>query len=94
MDEDQKDYGWVFFKDNWYRVSMSRGFRFESIEDVIHEELQPCEYFKQYGEPRPRRKGACPPNCLVKKSKGASCCLLYTSPSPRDATLSRMPSSA
>ena len=25
---------------------------------------------------------------------GASCCLLYTSPSPRDATLSRMPSSA
>jgi len=25
---------------------------------------------------------------------GASTCLLYTSPSPRDATLSRMPSSA
>ena len=25
---------------------------------------------------------------------GTSCCLLYTSPSPRDATLSRMPSSA
>ena len=24
----------------------------------------------------------------------AACCLLYTSPSPRDATLSRMPSSA
>ena len=24
----------------------------------------------------------------------AECCLLYTSPSPRDATLSRMPSSA
>ena len=24
----------------------------------------------------------------------AGCCLLYTSPSPRDATLSRMPSSA
>ena len=72
MNEDQKDYGWFFFKDNWYRVSMSRGFRFESIEDVIHEELQPCEYFRQYGEPRPRRKGACPPNCLVKKRKGSS----------------------
>ena len=28
-----------------------------------------------------------------KKTKNA-CCLLYTSPSPRDATLSRMPSSA
>ena len=26
MNEDQKDYGWFFFKDNWYRVSMSRGF--------------------------------------------------------------------
>ena len=28
------------------------------------------------------------------EAKGAYCCLLYTSPSPRDATLSRMPSSA
>ena len=27
-------------------------------------------------------------------SKGVEICLLYTSPSPRDATLSRMPSSA
>ena len=26
--------------------------------------------------------------------KGSNVCLLYTSPSPRDATLSRMPSSA
>ena len=26
--------------------------------------------------------------------KSVDCCLLYTSPSPRDATLSRMPSSA
>ena len=28
------------------------------------------------------------------QSHGAAGCLLYTSPSPRDATLSRMPSSA
>ena len=28
------------------------------------------------------------------KGHGSRCCLLYTSPSPRDATLSRMPSSA
>ena len=28
------------------------------------------------------------------KSRDARICLLYTSPSPRDATLSRMPSSA
>ena len=27
-------------------------------------------------------------------SEQGTCCLLYTSPSPRDATLSRMPSSA
>jgi len=37
--------------------------------------------------------------CLIKKDKshpwsGASNCLLYTSPSPRDRTRSRMPSSA
>ena len=30
----------------------------------------------------------------VKKRPRANPCLLYTSPSPRDATLSRMPSSA
>ena len=30
----------------------------------------------------------------AKKSAGASGCLLYTSPSPRDGLLSRMPSSA
>ena len=33
---------------------------------------------------------ACEAACL----NTAGCCLLYTSPSPRDATLSRMPSSA
>ena len=31
---------------------------------------------------------------LMAKKAGFSSCLLYTSPSPRDATLSRMPSSA
>ena len=35
-------------------------------------------------------------NKLIKKGKSSDyvICLLYTSPSPRDATLSRMPSSA
>ena len=34
-------------------------------------------------------------NVVIDKSYGAPrICLLYTSPSPRDATLSRMPSSA
>ena len=31
---------------------------------------------------------------LVSSTDGVGTCLLYTSPSPRDATLSRMPSSA
>ena len=31
---------------------------------------------------------------LLKKNRNDKDCLLYTSPSPRDATLSRMPSSA
>ena len=31
---------------------------------------------------------------LLKDGSEIGCCLLYTSPSPRDATLSRMPSSA
>ena len=30
----------------------------------------------------------------ISKTYFSNCCLLYTSPSPRDATLSRMPSSA
>ena len=33
-------------------------------------------------------------NTLIKKGTTLGACLLYTSPSPRDATLSRMPSSA
>ena len=32
--------------------------------------------------------------CRLRRAPYVGCCLLYTSPSPRDATLSRMPSSA
>ena len=38
-----------------------------------------------------RRRNGMPAGTPV---EGGECCLLYTSPSPRDATLSRMPSSA
>ena len=42
--------------------------------------------------------GPCTPNeagiCLDLIGKSSSSCLLYTSPSPRDGLLSRMPSSA
>ena len=41
----------------------------------------------------PRRWGNVTPR-RQKTVTGIYCCLLYTSPSPRDATLSRMPSSA
>ena len=34
------------------------------------------------------------PSIMSTRYKCSNCCLLYTSPSPRDATLSRMPSSA
>ena len=34
------------------------------------------------------------PEAIKQLVNGANNCLLYTSPSPRDATLSRMPSSA
>ena len=34
------------------------------------------------------------PNIVILLADDLGCCLLYTSPSPRDATLSRMPSSA
>ena len=35
-----------------------------------------------------------PMSIALKDNASPTCCLLYTSPSPRDATLSRMPSSA
>ena len=48
------------------------------------------------GVPRPtvRRVARDLRNELLTKIKILQSCLLYTSPSPRDATLSRMPSSA
>ena len=40
------------------------------------------------------KSGAKPGQARIVKAVDDSTCLLYTSPSPRDATLSRMPSSA
>ena len=49
-------------------------------------------WFEKYTE----SKADAVPKYLTGKESGAELnnCLLYTSPSPRDATLSRMPSSA
>ena len=41
-----------------------------------------------------RRQGITPVAGKIKKQKPLKGCLLYTSPSPRDRTRSRMPSSA
>ena len=63
--------------------------------------------FNQYGLKEGDTQGICPLCSSERKPKnrkkqcasydwerGLGTCLLYTSPSPRDATLSRMPSSA
>ena len=53
---------------------------------------------QQFGDVRPgkviRITMDKPPRTRTPKPKVIRTCLLYTSPSPRDATLSRMPSSA
>ena len=47
-----------------------------------------------YADAKDKEKKKQKAKILKKKSNKDSFCLLYTSPSPRDATLSRMPSSA
>ena len=64
----------------------------------------PDELLPARNEPKPRRararaRAAAPPapgrlGHISPRHGAGLCCLLYTSPSPRDATLSRMPSSA
>ena len=51
----------------------------------LFDNLLPGDYFIQF---------VAPETAPVSSTTDASSCLLYTSPSPRDATLSRMPSSA
>ena len=46
-----------------------------------------CDYYEKHGK-------MLPDDWKEKLEKHDAICLLYTSPSPRDATLSRMPSSA
>ena len=54
-----------------------------SYRGVRHRKKLPCRGQRTKSNARTRRG-----------KKGLAICLLYTSPSPRDATLSRMPSSA
>ena len=47
-----------------------------------------------YFYPKDNTPGCTAQACSLRDGYDALSCLLYTSPSPRDATLSRMPSSA
>ena len=51
-------------------------------------------YFKPYLEEFPKNRHGAPGFNVGLEEDNMNVCLLYTSPSPRDATLSRMPSSA
>ena len=75
------------------RILEDLGYNFECISPNIDESnssnLKPIDYVVDVSE----RKGS----HVWNSNQGSyvlSGCLLYTSPSPRDATLSRMPSSA
>ena len=61
------------------------GYNYETV--MIHKEGSSNDIFEELNEQIRNRPG-------VKLSHMLPVCLLYTSPSPRDATLSRMPSSA
>ena len=60
------------------------------MQDIIERKLTSAEYKERESLKKKYDKTDMKQN--FKKQYGA--CLLYTSPSPRDATLSRMPSSA
>ena len=69
----------------------------------VHHELDPSELecsgcghtLERIGQEISEQLGVLPQQYFVLRNiKGKYACLLYTSPSPRDATLSRMPSSA
>ena len=68
------------------------GYVGEDVENIIQKLLQKAEY-----DPEKAELGIVyidEIDKIARKSDNPSICLLYTSPSPRDATLSRMPSSA
>ena len=53
-----------------------------------------CEELKAYVEPAERLKAASRQGLVQNCEQAIKACLLYTSPSPRDLSTSRMPSSA
>ena len=75
--------------DNLYEKGMSQSEVAELIDDAISVAT------KVKNDPKKSDKHKRTASSVIKKIRGIKkTCLLYTSPSPRDATLSRMPSSA
>ena len=67
----------------------------EYIQDSVINEVKANEYNFEESDLLPSdRRDTEQERATALKGLGAKICLLYTSPSPRDATLSRMPSSA
>ena len=67
----------------------------ESLELIVQDHLAELEWQAGHGPdfaPGSGERDAW--NDIVLRGRLRNACLLYTSPSPRDATLSRMPSSA
>ena len=63
-----------------------------SSAEAVYEALQDTEHQRRISTPRIERSAQ---QYIVKRASGKTIiCLLYTSPSPRDGLLSRMPSSA
>ena len=72
---------------------INRALAFDVVIDGETQEIR-AEVAQQIGDSRVRAIALKPTDGLVRGTPVRNTCLLYTSPSPRDATLSRMPSSA
>ena len=62
---------------------------YDAVQEILFNKINVHGYFMEYDD---QRSGGFEPLRML--PKGKSVCLLYTSPSPRDGLLSRMPSSA
>ena len=69
---------------------MNMGYKIVQVHEVLH--WQKSEVYDPVNKEGALFTGYI--NTFLKLKQQSSGCLLYTSPSPRDATLSRMPSSA
>ena len=77
----------IFLSKNGFKVSTKLSSSIERDKGRLSKIDKTKEYFLPNGNSLKHKQ-------VLKNYAYASTCLLYTSPSPRDATLSRMPSSA